>query len=367
MESTASAWPFIVFAGLIGLGVIVGGLFGPQSWWTELDFSLLTKTTGVLPSATLRWLAFGLVSLILVASVAFWIVVKQMTDDHKTRVINAKANALPTAMEPNNSPIAKLACAIEHFQNDGFTERTRFQSIEGEELILMSKFEKDKNQIWRAEGALLSKEANSTRFSVAVVYGDGVWVEGSSKKIRRRGLRRAVHIETVLNDSDLKELSDTNDYLLTIGLASNSEDEDNNQNWRLSLARSHNIGLAALRLGWKPSDRIWPQTIGYSKTLATNDDEERKQRPVILIGVIANRSVSVPDVTKGTMEIVPLDLVDLNDYNMSISEPREPRRISDAANYLDESDMKPKGKEYEVRVLSAVSSASETDLDCSSD
>lgn len=365
MESSATAWPWIIVAGGLGLAVIIGGLLGPPSFLPGLDFKLLTKTSGVLPSPKLRLLAFLILLGIVALTVLFWWTVKVMTDDHADRIATRKTTALPPIVATAKTPEEQLQCDIEYLKNKGFEEKARFESVKGGETILFSRFEQDANDIWRAEGALAAKDSEPTRFSVAVIYGEGSWVENSATKVRRRGLRRQVKLETVLKDPDFRELSDTNDYILTLGLASNSENEDDDHNWRLSLARAHNIGVAAMRLGWKSHDRIWPQTIGFSRTLAKTEADERKQRPVVLIGVIARRDVSVPDVTRGTMEIVPVNLAALDNYTTPISKPQEPRRLHDGSTYLEASDMNPTPKDYEVRTLKAVEDTVGGPLECS--
>ena len=361
MESTASAWPFVFGACIVGLGLIITGLIGLPIALPELNFGLLTKTSGVLPSDKLRWVAAGVLVAILVLSLSFWWTVKLITDDHAVRVAEAKGNALAPVVDGSPSVENKVMCSVRYYQNLGFVEKAKFESVDGGEVRLLSKFEQDQNQIWRAEGVLVYEEAESTRFSVGIVYGEGAWLQGDARKIERKGLRRKVNLETVLKAQELRELSDRNDYLLTLGLASNSENEDPEKNWRLSLARAHNLGVAALRLGWKSADRIWPQTIGHSKSFAQNELEGRQQRPVVMIGVIANRKVAVPDVTYGTMEIVPLNLVDLAGYSTSIREPREPRRVSAKSDYLDENDINPQPTKYEARTLSAILKENEGD------
>lgn len=355
MESAASTWPYVIGACLIGLGLIATGLIGLPVALPTLDFSLLSKTTGILPSAILRYFAAGLFLAILALSLCFWWSVKLITDDYADRVSEAKSKALPPAVLGSITLEEKVACAVEHYRNSGFAEASKFLGDEGREITLMRKFEHDRNQIWRAEGVLVYPEGTSTQFSVGVVYGEGAWIEGSTRKVQRRGMLRQVHIETVLKAQELRDLADTNDYLLTLGVASNSENEDSDKNWRLSLARAHNLGVAALRLGWKPADRIWPQTIGYSKTIAATAAVAQQQRPVILIGVVANRIVRISDVTVGAMKIVPIDRVNLAGYSVPIDEPREPRRISSRSLYLDEKDMNPQPSSYQVRSLAAIS------------
>jgi len=233
MESYFSAWPFLVLACLIGLGLIATGLIGIPVALPQLDFSLLTKTIGILPSAKLRWLASGVLLAIILLTLLFWSLVKAITDDYLERVAEAKDGALaPITSDgvPNEDPVE---CAVRYYREErGFAKKTTFESTHGEDVVLMSKFEQDQNQIWRSEGVLVYPNAESIRFSVGVIYGEGAWVENSSRKIHRSGLRRRVNLETVLEATSIRELSDRNDYLLTLGLASNAEGEDALKNCR---------------------------------------------------------------------------------------------------------------------------------------
>jgi hypothetical protein len=353
MESTAPASLFIALAFFAAVGAIFAGLVGPPIALPDFDVGLLTKTKGTLPSTGLRWIAATVLVSILLLTVAFWLLVKAITDDYAVRIAKEKAAALPPAAELALHP-DKIACATAYYESQKFSIRSEFENGAGEKIKLMSKLAQGDDNLWRAEGALIYPNADSIRFSVAVIFGDATWSKGSATRVQRKGLRRLVKLETVLRQRELQDLSDKNDYVLTLGLASNRDDEDSETNTKLSFARAHNLGLAALRLKWKTADRIWPQAIGYAIDSAKNEQEEFSQRPAVIIGVIADRKVAVPDVTYGVMQLVPLDVVKLNHYSMSIREPREPRRISDRSRYLNADDIKLQPQEYQTRVLTKV-------------
>ncbi len=364
MDFDFSAPFFVVLFCFIGLGAILGGLVGIPALADELNFKLLTKTTGVLPSAALRKAAVALVLIIIAASLIFWWVVKLLGDDYDARLDAEKEAALPKIETVPTEPTSKLECALEHYETLGFSKVEEYESETGGESVILSRYSGENSNSWFAEGVTIDHEGESTKFSVGVIFRDGAWAKGDAKLIHRKGLRRRVKLKTVLNSPEFKEISDKNDYVITLGLASRSEDETDEKNLRLAFARAHNLGVAVLKLGWKPESRIWPQTLGYATKITRTDAEALSQRPVILIGVIASRDIDIPDVTFGAMKIIPRDFADLSGYSMPIDKPREPRRITSSSDYLFAKDINLQPSDYKVRTLSAVSNLS-PDISCS--
>ena len=180
MESSVTAWPWIILLGGVGVAIVLSAAIAPPSIFTDMNFGLLTKLNGEMPSSKLRVLAFAFLVGIGILTVSFWLTVRAMTVDYKNRIDEAKASALPPVSKATEDSRDQLTCDLEYYINQGFEEKTRFESEAGGELVLLSKFEQDQNQIWRSEGALVGDGVEPARFSVAVVYGEGIWVEDSA-------------------------------------------------------------------------------------------------------------------------------------------------------------------------------------------
>ncbi|MAB09440.1 hypothetical protein [Hyphomonas sp.] len=348
------------------LGYAAAGLLGPPLVLPQLDFSLLTKSKGILPDLHLRGLAVTFFALTLLCAGAFWFFVFRMTTDYQDKIDTEKSAGVAPLPEPDATPVDKTNCAVSYWTDQKFKEKTRFIGLNGQELILMSKPAKSEPNLWTDEGAIVYPDGTSTRFTVGIMYGEDSWQLKSAKKIRRRRNERPVAIQTALNNTILKEIADRNDYVLVLGMASNGDNtEEPTFNLRLAHARAHNLGLTVLKLKWKEVDRIWPFTIGQSNSVVDSDELAALQRPAVLIGVIANRQVVAPDVTKATTELVTLPGLDFGDYSIPIERPLEPRRITLRSEYLDPGDINLISKPYEVRVLPAVRPEGLPEDDCS--
>jgi hypothetical protein len=149
-------------------------------------------------------------------------------------------------------------------------------------------------------------------------------------------------------------------------LASNEDDEQSDKNLKLAYARAHNLGLAIFKLGGQPVDRIWPNTLGYAVKEAKTEDEELKQRPVMLIGANARRPVVVPDVTFGAVKIAPQDRVIADEYLFAGDHPARSRPLNPNSDYLDYTDIRlvEADDDYVPQVLPAVGQTSPLNVKC---
>ena len=365
MESAGPAWFFIFLAGIVVIAGIAAALIAPTFVIPGTDLTLLFKTDGVLPSTKLRLLAACLTIAVFSLSAMFWLTVNVLTADYKSKLALGHATGLAPVLEDNKAGTDKLACAVQYYESQGFHFAEDFSSLAGEPVKLMTKFEQDNNNVWRAMGALIYPQGASTKFEVAVVHDDGAWKKGGAIKVHRDGLNSSLHIERLLKRHHLQELAAQHDYLLTLGLASNSDGEDLPENIKLAFARAHNLGVAARKLKWAAFDRIWPLSLGYAKAIAESEGEQKRQRPLILIGVIANRNVAVPDVTYAAMQTVPISLVNLDGYSNAIKEPRDSHAITDTSEYVTASEIFLVQKDsYVAKILPAVSGKSDDLPNC---
>ena len=196
--------------------------------------------------------------------------------------------------------------------------------------------------------------------------GQGAWSEDSARTVNRHQSKKNVKIETVLGYEDIRALVQQNDYVIPIGLASNEDDDQSEKNLKLAYARAHNLGLAIYKLGGQPIDRIWPNTLGYAIKEAKTDDEELKQRPVMLIGANARRPVVVPDVTFGAVKIAPQDRVIAEEYLFASDHPVRSRLLNPNSDYLEHTDVRlvDADDDYVPQVLPAVEQATPLDVKC---
>ena len=249
-----------------------------------------------------------------------------------------------------------VSCALKHFRRQGYREFMAFENANGELVHLGQKLVRDSDNLFRAEGALVYPDGESSTFSVGLIYGQGAWTEDSAITINRFHSKRNVKIETVLGHDDIRELAEKNDYVIPIGLASNEDENEADKNLQLAFARAHNLGLAVYKLGWQPIDRIWPNTLGYALDEAKSDTEELKQRPVMLIGANARRPVNVPDVTFGAIKIAPQDRIIAEEYLYASDHPKRTRSLHPDSQYLEYTEVRLAfdESEYAPQVLPAI-------------
>lgn len=263
----------------------------------------------------------------------------------------------------SKTPEQNVECAVRHYKNQKYRDFSEFVNLDGETVKLGRKTVRDEGGLFRAEGVLVYPDGESETFSVGIIYGDGAWSKKSATKINRRYNKRDVNIETVLDHDDIAELATENDYVIALGLASNEDDLEHDQNLKLAYARAHNLGLAVHRLGWQPTDRIWPNTLGYATKQATSDTEELAQRPVMLIGANARRPVNVSDVTYGAVQISPQDRVMAENYFFATNQPQPSRELTASSSYLEVEDITliKDDSEYVPQILPAVEQQDDAD------
>lgn len=270
---------------------------------------------------------------------------------------------LAPAPEAWKTPAENVKCAVKHYKNQKYREFIEFVNLDGDSVKLGRKTVRDENGLFRAEGVLVYPDGESETFSVGIIYGEGAWAKRSTTKINRRHNKRNVSIETVLDHDDISDLATDNDYVIALGLASNEDGLEHDQNLKLAYARAHNLGLAVHKLGWQPTDRIWPNTIGYATKEATSPEDELAQRPVMLIGANARRPVNVSDVTYGAVQISPQDRVMAENYYFANNQPNPSRELTDFSDYLEIEDINliRDDSEYTPQILPAV--IQQNDLD----
>lgn len=260
-----------------------------------------------------------------------------------------------------------VTCAVKHFKRQRYGNFVSFENSQGDTVQMGHKIVRDSDNIFRAEGALIYPDGDSSTFSVGIVYGEGAWSEGTAKTINRRHSKRHVKIETVIGHDDIRELAVKNDYVIPIGLASNEDENESDKNLQLAYARAHNLGLATYRLGWLPADRIWPSTLGYALKEAKTSAEELRQRPVLLIGANARRPVKVSDVTYSAIQIAPQNRVIAKEYLFENDKPKRAGAIEPDDDYLEftDIDLVPDKSKYVHQILPAVEQKDdESDIDC---
>lgn len=290
---------------------------------------------------------------------------KQPENLHKSGSGPAPLGPPPLA---ERSTMDNVKCAIQHFEREGYLSQEAITNSEGEDLQILYKVIRDDNEVWRAEGALIYPNGESSTFSAGMIYGEGTWTKNSPKTLNRRGNRRDVLITTVLDEEEFKSIAKDNDYVIPVGVASNADRESRDFNLSLAYARAYNLGVAVRILRWQPADRIVPNTLGYAASKASTPAEELSQRPVVLIGAKARRDVVVSDVTFAAVKIAPQDRVIASKYLFSNNQPEESNPIYDHSDYLNVSDfpLTEKSDDYQYRkqILPAVKQDDKEETSC---
>lgn len=354
MKASSSVY-FVIFLCVVALAGMVAALLIPVGFLKSMNLPLLFGESAVVPSVAWRVLAFTSIVLVAAAACLFWWSLVQLAIDHDERVKKDRDDRArsPALLEPQ--PLDPAQCATDYFSLLGFIEKTKFTGYDRSSLILMSRRSRSGATPSTEDGVIVYPDGSHTAFSVGVLFGENSWQQESAEKIHRQRSGRPVKIETALNSAILKELADRNDYIITVGLSSNSgEDDDPEFNTKLSHARAFNLAVAVMKSGWKEPDRIWPFALGYATKAAASNTLEPLQRPAVLIGVVANRNVVVPDVTVASFELISLEGARLGEYSFSIREPRSSGRIDSRSRYIDPSSLQLTPKAYEVPVLPSV-------------
>jgi hypothetical protein len=175
--------------------------------------------------------------------------------------------------------------------------------------------EPDSQNLYRQSGALIYLDGSATQFSIAVLYRDDVWSLGDEVNLRRRQVGRPVTIRTAINRPLIRELIQSNDYVLGVGLASSSPTRADERNENLAHARAFNIGYAVQRLNLQDARRVLGVSLGYATQTPPIADQEAIQRAVIIIGINASSDVRVADVVAAAARLITLDGLDLSQYS----------------------------------------------------
>ena len=306
------------------------------------DFSLIFRWEEPLPSLVHRISAYAIWFAISLLVVAFWLNSKAMTQEIETRIIvgdlekEAREHARPAMIQAKTPQDAK-AQAIVYYQELGYEPKRGFESSIGQPLEVYAKSTlSNVDGFWRRDGVIIYPSGESVKFTVGILYGSDSWKFNSERLIQRQHIGRAVKIETALRRPLLRALSDKNDYLLTIGIASTRDgDNSGDRDEKLAVARAYNLGHAMLRLSWKSEDRIFGLTLGKSVEPPLSIELEPMQRVAIVVGVNATRDVLARDVVIAASKIISLEGVKLSKYSRSVSEPSQIRDIVIEGGYLD--------------------------------
>lgn len=274
-------------------------------------------------------------------------------------------DARQTLAPPPDTSLSRednVECAVTYYKKQKYSDFTEIQGEGNVQILLGSQASRDEDGLFRTEGVLIYPDGESETFSVGLIYGDGAWTEKSAKTLNRRHNKRNVKLETALDHQEIKSIATKNDYVIPIGLASNeiSADTETEEtiaeleaNLKLAFARGHNLGLAIYKLGWQPADRIWPNSLGYAFQTAKTDEAKLLQRPVLLIGANARRSVNVSDITHAAIKLAPQDKVIAEKYLYGETKPQKGPTILEDSEYLEswEIDLIEGETEYTSQIL----------------
>lgn len=235
-----------------------------------------------------------------------------------------------------------FSLATAYYEALGYHRVDQFEGTEGQavELFELGAPKSDRSS-WRHKGAIVYQNGQSASFFVNILHSDGSWKFGSEQYIKRLHYMRPVKIVTAIDREIIKFMVDKSDYLLAIGLASNSDASSTSQgNTKLAIARGYNLAYAALELDWKEPNRLRAYWLGGAKNPPEDEKLEPLQRSAILVGVSAPQDVIVGDVLTAAMQIIDVPGVDLNGYRHPPSKPkRVKRKIEPGLGYFKVDDV----------------------------
>lgn len=273
--------------------------------------------------------------------------------DYEQHLDGARSDSLPpTAAGVDDAHRATIAA----YEARGFTFRSRLDdAAEAPEVWAQPSVTPDQNNLHRRTGALVYADGSATQFSVAVLYGDDVWDVGDEVRVRRHQMGRPVTIQTAINRPLIRELIQSNDYVLGIGLASENPTREQERNESLAHARAFNIGFAIARLGLKDATRIHGVSLGHATALPSIPAQEPRQRAVVIVGVNASRDVVVTDVVRAAARLISLEGVNLEQYSRAGAGAIRSPSVQGATRYRRVADVRVSATEQGAWVLPAIS------------
>lgn len=328
----------MIFAVIVSLAVVLATALN----WKE-EFGLLLNAEGFRPS-TLRVATIGGLFL------ALWLAVFFIANSFEA--VKRDHDNYLAGLRANSSPVERAA---EAYEARGY----RFHSTLGEDassaqVWAKTERELDSENLYRQSGALIYPDGSAAQFSIAVLYRDDVWNLGDEINVRRRQIGRPVTIRTAINRPLIRELVQSNDYVLGVGLASSSPARAEERNEKLAHARAFNIGYAVQLLNLQDARRVFGVSLGYATQSPPIADQEAMQRAVVIIGINASSDVRVADVVAAAARLIMLDGLDLNQYSRAGSRAVRFRAIQ-GNGYLRAADVQVETRSDGDWVLPAVS------------
>lgn len=311
------------------------------STWKQ-EIGLLFNTEGYKPT-TFQYIAFGLLTLVLIGMVALMAVTLETVRADYSAFLNKKQieNSPPITV-PVPSLSAKQA-TVYSYQQRGFRFHSNIaESGETNSVELWSAPDAvlDEMHLYRRSGALIYEDGTATQFSIAVLYADNVWKLGSETQVEKRHFRQPTAIRSALNRPAVEQLAKTNDYIVGIGLASSKPTSVAERNEALAHARARNIGFSIYKLGFAPNERIRSVSFGQAKQMPQVEEFEPRQRSVILIGVNASRDVNLASILSSAARLITLEGVDLSAYSRNTNNVVLVEDFSKMRDYVKASDIK---------------------------
>lgn len=328
----------VIFTVMVSLTVILAAVL---TWQDE--FRLLFSAEGFRP--TIRQV--GTVACLFIAS---WVVMFLLAS-----ALNGVRRDYENYLNSLRRDSSPLGIAVESYEGRGFVFHSRLGEVASSAQVwVKSERELDAQNVYRQSGALIYPDGSATQFSIAVLYRDDVWNLGDEINVRRRQVGRPVTIRTALNRQLIRELIQSNDYVLGVGLASSSPTRAEERNENLAHARAFNIGYAIQRLDLQTADRIYGLSLGYAMSPPPIAEQEPIQRAVVIIGVNASRDVLVADVVAASARVIALDGLDLSQYSRAGDRAVRFRWQQGASAYIRAADVRVESRSDGDWILPAI-------------
>lgn len=324
----------LIFAFLVSLVVVSSAVL--LTWREEVG--LLFNNEGFRPSLAQVSTFLGLFVVLCLAMWGVACTLEWVKRDYEAHLALLKQDGSPPVLgEPDSDPYAATVAA---YNARGFVFHSKLDDVEdAAEVWSSSAVIQDQNDMHRRAGVIIYPDGTATQFSVAVLYGADVWQLGNETRVRRNQLGRPVSVQTAIDRPLVRELIQSNDYVLGVGLASSIATRREERNERLAHARAFNIGYAVLRLGLKSADRVYSVSLGYSTRPPVLPDLEPRQRAVVIVGVNASRDVVVEDVVSAAARLIALEGVNLGHYSRAGENIVRFPTLGQATDYLRVEDV----------------------------
>jgi len=315
------------------------------------QIALFANKEGFETSRLQNVLAVGLFIVWIAISGLLVFTLENVKSDYDAFISKKKEETSPPVVEDGpDTPQQKMQAA---YHARGFTLVGRLEDAADAPQLWTGARAADAAGIFRKPGVLIYPDGSATQFSIAVLYGHDAWAIGDWVNVDRSSGGRPVKIATTVKRQLVRELLQTSDYLLSVGLASSAPTRDDERNENLAHARAWNAGVAVLRLKLMQADRIVGISLGYARALPQSPAFESRQRAVLLVGVNAQREVNILDVIEGTSRLTTIDGVDLTNYSTRVKF----RALPPDADYRKPDDINTSTGAGEAWILPAVGSS----------